>query len=108
MTVGTQLPVVPSQAQRFKLDLNGTIYSFRLTYNDAQDGCWILDIGDENGGVLVAGISLVSGVDLLDQHRHLGFPGSLVVTTDRGAGEVPTFDGLGVTSHLFFIPDPAA
>ncbi len=31
--------------------------------------------------------------------------GSLFVTTDRGAGEVPTFDGLGATSHLYFIPD---
>ncbi len=105
MTVRTELPVVPSQAQRFRQDLSGTTYNFRLTYDTAQDGCWILDIGDENSVVMVAGIPLVSGVDLLAQYRHLGFPGSLIVTTDRGAGEVPTFDGLGVTSHLFFVPD---
>lgn len=103
--VPVQFPIVPSQAQRFKLDLGATTYNFRLTYNDASDGGWILDIGDENGGALLAGIPLVSGVDLLAQYQYLGFGGSLVVTTDRGAGEVPTFDGLGVTSHLFFIPD---
>lgn len=103
--IPVQLPVVPSQAQRFKLDLGGTTYNFRLTYNAAQDGCWVMDIGDDNGAVLVAGIPLVSGVDLLAQHRHLGFTGGLIVTTDRGAGEVPSFDGLGVTSRLFFIPD---
>ena len=101
----TELPVVPSQAQRFNLDLAGTTYNFRLTFNAAQDACWVMDIGDSNGAILVAGIPLVSGVDLLAPHRHLGFTGGLVVTTDRGAGEVPTFDGLGVTSHLFFIPD---
>jgi hypothetical protein len=64
-----------------------------------------MDIGDENGTILVAGIPLVSGADLLSQYRYLGFPGGLFVTTDRGAGEVPTFDGLGATSHLYFIPD---
>lgn len=105
MTAPIKLPVVPSQAQRFKQDLGGTTYNFRLTYNTAQDACWVMDIGDENSVILVAGIPLVSGVDLLAQYRHLGFTGSLVVTTDRGAGEVPTFDGLGETSHLFFIPD---
>jgi hypothetical protein len=105
VTARIELPVVPSQSQRFRQDLGGATYNFRLTYNAAQDGCWVMDIGDENSVVLVAGIPLVSGVDLLAQHRHLGFTGSLVVTTDRGAGEVPTFDGLGETSHLFFIPD---
>ena len=105
MTALTELPVVPSQHQRFRQILGGTTYNFRLTYDSAQDGCWIMDIGDEESAVLVAGIPLVSGVDLLAQYRHLGFPGGLIVTTDRGAGEVPTFDGLGETSHLFFVPD---
>ena len=105
MTGMTEIPVVPSQSQRFRQDLDGTTYNFRLTYDSAQDGCWILDIGDENSVILIAGIPLVSGVDLLAQYRYLGFSGSLIVTTDRGAGEVPTFDGLGVTSHLFYVPD---
>ena len=95
----------PSQAQRFSVTLAGTAYNMRLTYDIAQDGCWILDIGDANGALLVAGIPLVTGVDLLAQYAYLGFGGALIVTTDRGAGEVPTFDGLGATSHLYFIAD---
>jgi hypothetical protein len=51
----------------------------------------------------VSGIPLVTGVDLLSQYSYLGIPGALLVTTDRGAGEVPTFDGLGVTSHLYYV-----
>lgn len=100
-----ELPLVAGQAQRFRASLSGVTYNFRLVYNGAHDGSWIMDIGDGNGAILVAGIPIVSGVDLLSQYRYLGFPGGLFVTTDRGAGEVPTFDGLGATSHLYFIPD---
>lgn len=105
MTRIVELNVIPSRPQSFVQELGGTTYNFRLTYNTERDGSWVLDIGDANQVPIIAGIPLVSGVDLLGQHRHLGFKGSLIVTTDRGAGEVPTFDGLGVTSHIFFIPD---
>ena len=100
-----ELPVVPSQHQRFRQELGGITYNFRLLFNDAIWPAWYLDIGDENQNLLVAGIPLVTGVDLLAQYRHLGFPGGLVVTADRGTGEIPTFDGLGLTSHLYFVPD---
>lgn len=103
MPTYTQIPVVPSQPQRFTTLFGGTSYNLRLTYDTAQDGCWILDIGDADGNLLVAGIPLVSGVDLLAQYAYMDFGGSLTVTTDRGAGEVPTFDSLGVTSHLYFV-----
>jgi hypothetical protein len=105
MTTAVEIPVVPSQAQRFAVTLGGVSYNIRLTFNAAQGACWILDIGDADGNLLVAGIPLVSGVDLLAQYRYLGIAGALLVTTDRGAGEVPAFDGLGVTSHLFYLSD---
>ncbi|MCJ2012667.1 phage baseplate plug protein [Methylobacterium sp. J-076] len=100
-----ELKIVPSTAQRFVQDLGPKTYNFRLTWNDAGVGTWNLDIGDENQNLLVAGIPLVTGVDLLGQYRHLGFPGGLVVTSDADTGDIPTFDGLGVTSRVFFVPD---
>lgn len=105
MSAVYEIPLRPSQAAIFTITLADILYNMRLTYDAAQDGRWILDIGDANQIPLVAGIPLVTGVDLLAQYRYLGFGGSLVVTTDRGAGEVPTFDGLGVTSHLYFVTD---
>jgi hypothetical protein len=99
----TEIPVAPSQAQRFTITLLGVSYNMRLTYNLAQDACWILDVGDADGDILVAGIAVVSGVDLLAQYAYLGFGGGLFVTTDRGAGEVPDFDAWGKTAHLYFV-----
>jgi hypothetical protein len=103
-----EIPLKPSQPSIFNTTLDGTLYFFRLTFNTGQNPCWILDIADSNMDLIVAGIPLVSGSDLLAQYRYLGFTGSLVVTTDRGAGEVPGFDDLGVTGHLFYISDVAA
>ena len=103
MATYTEIPLTPSQPQRFTTLLGGTSYNMRFTFDTAQDGCWILDIGDADGNILVAGIPIVSGVDLLAQYTYMGFGGALICTTDRGAGEVPTFDSLGVTSHLYFV-----
>lgn len=102
-----EVPLSP-QAQRFSITLAGIVYRMRVTYNDVTEGGWTLDIGDNTGALIVAGLPMVTGIDLLAQHRHLGIFGRLFVTTDRGAGETPTFDGLGLTSHLFFVPDAEA
>lgn len=103
MTTYTEIPLIPSQPQRFTITLGGVSYNMRLTYDTAQAGCWMLDIGDADSNLLVAGIPLVTGVDLVAQYAYLSFGGALVCTTDRGAGEVPNFDGLGVTSHLYYV-----
>lgn len=105
MSTITEIPLTPSQATIFTTTLADTLYNMRLTYDIAQNGCWVLDIGDADQVPLVAGIPIVSGVDLFAQYAYMGFGGSLFCTTDRGAGEVPKFDDLGATAHLFFIAD---
>ncbi len=97
-----EIPLTPS-AQSFTITLGEVPYRMRLIYNDAEEGGWTLDIGDQGGTILLAGIPLVPGVDLLAQHAHMDWPGALVVTTDRDAGEAPTFEELGTTSHLYFV-----
>lgn len=96
------IPLSP-EPQRFSITLAGTPYRFRLLWNDAVDGCWILDIGTMDGVTLIAGIPLVPNTDLLAQHSSLNFGGALVVTSDRDAGETPTYEGLGTTSRMFFV-----
>lgn len=103
MSTVVEIPLTPSQATMFSIVLAGVTYRMRLTYDIAQDGCWILDIADANGELMIAGLPLVSGVNLFAQYAYMDFGGALICTTDRGAGEVPTFDGLGVTSHLYFV-----
>lgn len=97
-----EIPLTP-EAQSFAITLGGVSYRMRLMFNDADEGGWLLDIGKGDGTILLAGIPLIPGVDLLAQHAHMDWPGALVVATDRDTGEIPAFDGLGVTSHLYFV-----
>lgn len=101
----TLIPVAPG-GQRFVISLDDTSYNVRVTWNDAEEGGYVIDFGDITGAIIVAGIPLVTGADLLAQYRHLGFTGALFVVTDRDTGDVPTFDGLGVTSHLYYVTGP--
>ncbi len=98
-----EIPLGP-EAQRFSITLGDNIYQMRVMYNEAGEGCWNLDIGTQAGAILVAGIPLVTGINLLSQYAYLEIGGGLYATTDRGAGETPTFAGLGITSHLYFLP----
>lgn len=96
-----EIPLVP-QPQKFAVDLAGTSYFMRLTWDEAG-AFWALDLADNGGALLLAGVPLVTGSDLLAQYAYLDIGGSLILTTDRGAGEVPAYDALGVTSHLYFV-----
>lgn len=97
-----EVPLNP-QAETFTIALGGASYRLTLIYRDAVEGSWVLDIADADGNMMVGGIPLVTGVDLLAQYGHLGFTGSLVVQTDHDPDAVPTFANLGSTGHLYFV-----
>ncbi len=97
-----EIPLTP-EAQSFSVTLGGILYRMRLLYNDADEGGWTLDIGKPDGTVLLAGVPLIPGINLLEQYEHMEWPGALIVRSDRDAGEAPTRDGLGTTSRLFFV-----
>lgn len=98
----TQIPL-RSGGQRFSISLAGTTYNMRVMWNDAEEGGYTLDIGDATGTIIVAGIAMVTGANLLAQYNHLDFGGALYVTTDRNTGDVPVYSGLGTTSQLYFV-----
>lgn len=99
-----RIPIVPAQGQSFNINLNGTDYRFRLQYNDAEEGGWVLDIGDAQGAPIVCGISVVSNTNLLGQYEHLqiGRGGALFVANAVGDDSTPTFAGLGEEWQMFF------
>lgn len=100
-----EIPLIASP-QRFTVTLAGVTYGMALQYQNADEGGWTLDINDSQGNSLVAGIPLVTGINLLRQYPHLGFGGELAVRTDADPDAVPTFDNLGTASHLYFITTP--
>lgn len=99
-----EIPLSP-KAQTFNVSLANVDYNMRLVWNPIS-ACWMLDISDTDGVPVVLGIPLVTGADLLAQYTYLGIRGGLVVTVDDGVG-VPTFSGLGLQGHLYFVV-PAA
>lgn len=97
-----EIPLSP-QPQMFDITLGNVGYQFTFTYRDAPDGGWILDIADAGGNPIACGLPLVTGHDLLGQLAYLGINGALVVDSDGQPDQVPTFDNLGITSHLYFL-----
>ncbi|MCA7083386.1 hypothetical protein K7G19_07205 [Cupriavidus sp. DB3] len=99
-----EIPLSP-EPQRFTITLSGVDYRLTVQYRKAGDAGWILDIADANNAPLATGIPLVTGIDLLGQYRHLGFAGRLWVQGADDPDNVPTYEDLGIGSHLFWVTD---
>lgn len=100
-----EIPTQPAP-QRMTIQLSGVIYVIVMTWNEPL-GHWVMDFLDERDVLLLAGVPVVSGCDLLGQYRHLGFGGSLIAQTDGNADAPPTFENLGVTGRLYYVTGDA-
>lgn len=88
--------------QQFNITLGDTNYQLRVHWC-APAQIWVLDIASNAGILLVGGIPLVTGADLLAQYRYLGIDGQLVAQTDFDLTAPPDFTNLGTLGHLFFL-----
>lgn len=95
------IPTSPAQ-QIFDIDLQNKTYTFRLLYNKFME-TWTFDLYDENKNPLVMGAPLVTGVNLLDQYAYLGIKGQVVIYTEGDRDRLPSIDGLGVDTNIFFV-----
>lgn len=96
-----EIPLTP-QPQRFLISLGGVDYELTVSWCGPASA-WTLDIRSADGSDIVVGISMVTGVDLLGQYKHLGLPGQLVAQSDVDLDRVPDFGSLGVSGHLYFL-----
>lgn len=101
-----EIPLIPSP-QRVRVPLNNVIYTLTFIFRQTSDGDggWIMDVGDANNTPLACGIPLVTGTDLLGQFRYVGMGGGMAIGSDGNADAIPGFTDLGVTSHLYFVPN---
>lgn len=97
-----EIPLSPTP-QSFSITLGGVEYRLTVKYQNTLLGGWYIDIADASGSPLVNGIPLVTGCDLLGQYKYLGFNGEIRVQTSNAPDEPPTWDNLGVQSHLYWI-----
>lgn len=96
-----EIPLSPLP-QSFSIDLDATSYKLTVGYNRIG-AYWALNIDDQQGIPIVHGIALVTGADLLEQFRYLGFTGALVCQSDGNADDIPTVDNLGQEGRVFYI-----
>jgi len=101
MTTPYEIPLTP-EPQRFTISLGSTSYALTVKWN-APHGAWMLDIAMPSGTLVLGGIPLVTGVDLLGQYAYLGFTEQLVCQSDFDLDAVPTFENLGTQGHLYFL-----
>lgn len=99
-----EIPLVAG-AQSFLVSLGGTEYRFTVTYLDVDGGGYLLSIAGTDGTPIVSSIPMVTGADLLAQYQHLsiGGGGRMILQTDGDDTAVPTYEGLGTTSRLYFV-----
>ncbi len=96
-----EIPLSP-QPQKFQIVIAGVTYGLRVYWSAAAQA-WVLDIQDVNGTTLLNGVALVTGADLLEQYAYLQFGFGLFVGNDDSLFGVPTFQSLGLNSHLIAV-----
>lgn len=82
----SEIPLSPN-SQSFNITLAGVDYQMRVVWRGV---CWFLDLMDSAGNLIIGGIPLITGADLLEQYAYLNFGFSLYVLCDDPASENPT------------------
>lgn len=75
---------------RWRSVLEGVKYGFRLKYRERYD-CWDLQILTAQGEIVIDGIRVTEGYDMLNAFTDTRLPpGQLICKDTRGLGEHPT------------------
>lgn len=97
----SEIPLTPNN-QTFAITLAETAYQMRILW---RESFWNLDLMDSAGTLMIGGIPLLTGSDLLAQYAHLELKFSLDVVCDRDGSENPTKTDLGIRSHLYVVTE---
>lgn len=96
------IPLTSDPSQTFSIELAGDIYQFRVIYNQRY-GTWSFDLSDVDDVLLVAGIPLLIGSDLLSQYN-LEIGALVVIDTEETFVDATGDDGdLGTRVILTYI-----
>ncbi|MBD1228575.1 phage baseplate plug family protein [Xenorhabdus griffiniae] len=92
-----EIPLL-NENQLFDIQLGGIEYRMKIQYREIAG--WILDIMHPNSEPIVLGVPLVTGIDILERYRYLGFNGALVFVCN-GVDE-KSEEAVGGTGRLYF------
>jgi hypothetical protein len=92
-----------AQSTTMTITLAGVTYNLAITWRDAPANGWFLDIYDAQSNPILTGLALVTGANLLEQFDYLNFGFALYVQSDGDPDLNPTYQTLGITSHLYAV-----
>lgn len=101
MTVSYEIPLSPTP-QTFGITLAEIDYVLTFRWNQASR-CWKLDIADLNLNLLVSGLAIITGADILTQFAYLDIGGQIIAQTSHDTFAVPTFANLGDLGKVYFV-----
>jgi hypothetical protein len=93
----------PGQVFSTSVTINGAVQSFNcaLSFNEIAE-YWVLDIFDGNNNLLLSGVPLVTGLNLLRQYQYLGI-GSIYLLNITGVNiDSPNSADLGTDFALLW------
>ena len=88
--------------QGFDIVLAGRRVRIVTRYFSAQDAGWTLDITEPDGAMIVAGVPIVTGDDLLRGYKHL-LTGSLYYVGKSDVLTPPAWGTLGADGELVYV-----
>lgn len=92
-------------SETFSITLAGEERQLTVRWNDADQGGWMLDISEpDGGGDILCSLPLITGADILGPYEHLNLGGKLVVWSET-SDSAPTEDNLGNAVKLHFITE---
>jgi hypothetical protein len=106
MSTTLRVPLLVGIPQVFSITLGSVTYKLTLVYRNDPAGGWVIDIDDSAGNPILHGVPMVTGANLLAQHKHLGFNGGLYVQSTSSPNAVPSFASLGADANLYWVSNP--
>lgn len=96
-----QVQEVPlsNNSQTFTISIDRTIYRLNIVWRSTV---YVMDILDNSNNIIISGIPLVSGLDLLEQFNYLGIPREVVILSDVPYTD-PIYDTLGLSTYLCLV-----
>lgn len=101
MTTPYEIPLSPTP-QTFGITFDNIDYVLTFRWNQASR-CWKLDIAASDLTLLVSGLAVITGADILTQFAYLAIGGQIIAQTSHNTFAVPTFANLGDLGKVYFV-----